>query len=262
MEGILRLIHKEWAIGLRLAKSLRTTEHFAFSGIPRTALDYGPRALVPIREDVAPCRHVELDRRSRSAGELASPAAARPRHLRSDDPGHRGRHLVLDPRCREGRDRPRLPPQLLPVPDHRVHPGDPPAGQRDQLADAGHRRRLRPERVRGVLRELRDPRRRRRVPPGRDRARVRPADVGADRRSAGDVPDPALPRWASAVAALAVVRLGPGHQHGDHLPGDPVRPGTVRGERVPERGEPARLRGAAAGAGGRHGLPSSCCRSA
>jgi hypothetical protein len=58
---------------------------------------------------------------------------------------------VLDHRCREGRDGPRLPPQLLPVPDHRVHPGDPQAGQRDQPADAGHRRPLRPERVRGVL---------------------------------------------------------------------------------------------------------------
>ena len=85
----------------------------------------------------------------------------------------------------------------------------------------------------GSLRELRDQRRRRRGTPGRDRARVRPADVAADRRPAGDVPDPALPRWASAVAALAVVRLGPGHQHGDHLPGDPVRPGTVRESAFP-----------------------------
>ena len=208
-----------------------------------------------------PCRHVE-PRRGIAHRRWADPGLRllRPCHLRSDDPGHRSRHLVLDPRA-GGRPRPILPSASVcfPIIGYILAIRRPDNAISWLMLAIGAAFGL--SALVGSLRELRDQRRRRRGTPGRDRARVRPADVVADRRSAGDVPDPALPRRAPAVAALAVVRLGPRRQHGDHLPGDPVRAGTVRGERVPERGEPARLRGAAAGAGGRHAA-SSCCRSA
>ena len=131
-----------------------------------------------------------------------------------------------------------LPFFLFPI--LRVHPRDPSAGQRRELAHARDRRGPRPERVDDLVRELRDPRRCRGCRSGRGRGGGRPADVDTDRGDPGHVPPPHLPGGAAAVPAVALVRRDPRGQHVDRLPCDPAGAGEDDGELLSRPAEPSR----------------------
>ena len=135
----------------------------------------------------------------------------------------------------------RLRPLVRDVPGDRVRAGDPPPGELDRVADA---------RDRDVLRADGAPHIGRRIPAllgrsgNRPRAgRVRFAELGPDRGAARHVPPPAVPGRASALAAVAMVRVGArGRARGD-LPLDPARSGSDVGVDRSDGAEPARDRG-------------------
>ena len=115
----------------------------------------------------------------------------------------------LDPpsRCRRRPARGhRLRALVRDVPGDRLRAGVAPTRELDRVADAGDGRLLRRDGDRQRGRQLPDPFR----PSGR-RARVRrvrSTELGPDRRAARHVPAAAVPGRASAVAALAMVRVG------------------------------------------------------
>ena len=74
--------------------------------------------------------------------------------------------------------------------------------------------------------------------------RVRFAQLGPDRGAARHVPPPAVPGRASAVAAVAMVRVVARRRAGGDLPLDPARSGSDGGVDRSDGAEPARDRGA------------------
>ncbi len=104
-------------------------------------------------------------------------------------------------------------------------------------------------RDRDVLRTDGAPHVARRVPPllgrpgHRARAdRVRFAELGSDRGAARDVPPPVVPGRASAVAAVAMVRVVAGRRARGGLPLDPALSGSAGGVDRSDGAEPARDR--------------------